>query len=233
MRSVYELDRAVRFLVKPVFFLLHVSIPAISTSCSDSLAKLLGLFLSSPSAAPSPHFPPQKSTQICATWPPRPDLRADRGQAGEEEPRKSRRCQVCGGNESADLWVTPRQQTGVLLTSSISPSRNKSRRRYFTPHLPTQPFHQQNLSCSWGQNKDPPVHLWIPGGVALRTAAMEGDRGVHGPAVKEVKCGPNPLGYSRLPYVFRWTEPDIFMLTIRDQETVQTFWQQNSRSKQT
>lgn len=49
----------------------------------------------------------------------------------------------CGG-ASADLWVTRRKQTGLLLTSTILPSRNKSSRY----------FYQQKMSRSWGQNKD-------------------------------------------------------------------------------
>lgn len=121
------------------FLPFQFSIAAVSTSSSDSLVKLVGLFIS-PSAALSPHFPTEVN----------PDMRhmaAAYGSAGRLQPNKRRRaeksrCQVCGGNVSADLWVTRRQQTAVLLTPSISPSRNKPSHWYFTPphaaFLPTK-----------------------------------------------------------------------------------------------
>lgn len=221
-----------KFHSKASFFPFQFSMAAVSTSSSDSLAKLVGLFISSPSAALSPHFPTEVN----------PDMRhmaAAYRSAGRLQPNKRRRaegsrCQVCGGNVSADLWVTRRQQTAVLITSSISPSRNKPSHWYFTPPPPPmQPFYQLNMSCSCGQNRDRFINQLLTSG-----SLMEGDQVLHEwrlfplipfgtlnfatgsrskakSAVKWVKPGPNRLGYSRLLCMFHWTEPCIFTLMIR------------------
>lgn len=91
--------------------------------------------------------------------------------AHKARPNKRSRAEKSGcGGASADLWVTRHKQTGLLLTSTILPSRNKSSRY----------FYQQKMSRSWGQNKDgsvqaPDLGINNSGSLECCTCALFGE----------------------------------------------------------